>query len=228
MPPEPLLLAAAGPLSANAALLFLESAMVGVAVTAPPGPVGALCIQRTLRSGLVPGLLTALGALLADAFYGTLAAFGLAQVAIPEGPWRAAVSVAVAVALAALGAKYLRRAWRGEVEVEAAAPKSRFAGILGLAVGTFLLTLWTPGTLPAFVAMFASLGLAAKSAACPGGPLVVVAGVVAGAAAWWCLLCCAVHRFREHARSWIRGMEYACGLLLLGGAAAALWSGFGG
>ncbi len=228
MPHLPYLLAAAGPLSVDGAVLFLEGALVGVAVTAPPGPVGGLCIERTLKNGLVHGLLTALGALLADAFYGTLAAFGLAQVAMPHGPWRQVLAVIVAVALAVLGVKYLRRAWRGQVEVEPAAPKARFAGILGLAMGTFLLTLTTPGTLPAFVVMFTSLGLAAKSAECAGGPFLVVCGVVAGAAAWWLLLCGVVHRFRAHAQGWLRGMEYACGVLLLVGAGAAIWSGFGG
>lgn len=227
MPDLPNLIAAAGPVSVDGAMLFLKGTLVGVAVTAPPGPVGGLCIQRTLRNGLVPGLLTALGALLADAFYGTLAAFGLAQVAMPHGPWREALAVVVAAALTALGVKYLLRAWRGRVEVEAAAVRSRFAGIAGLALGTFLLTLGTPATLPAFVLMFASLGLAAKSAECPGGPFIVVSGVVAGAAAWWLLLCGAVHRFRDSARGWIRGMEYACGVLMLIGAAGAIWSGFG-
>jgi putative LysE/RhtB family amino acid efflux pump len=228
VPDIPLLIAAAGPLSVDGAVLFVKGTLVGVAVTAPPGPVGGLCIQRTLRGGLWPGLSTALGALIADAFYGALAAFGLAQIAVPHGPWREVLAVIVAAALTVLGVKYLRRAWRGEVEIEPAPEKTRFAGLAGLVLGTFLLTLTTPATLPAFVVMFASLGLAAESADCAGGPFLVVSGVVAGAAAWWFVLCGAVHRFRDHARGWIRGMEYACGLLLLIGAAGAIWSGFGG
>jgi len=220
------LLAQVGPLSADGAVLLAQGALVGVVVTAPPGPVGGLCVQRTLKGGLVAGLSTALGALLADAFYCIVAAFGIAQVAAPSGWLRIVLAIAVAVALSALGVKYVRRAWRGQVEVETAQPKSRFAGLLGLVAGTFVLTLWTPGTLPAFLVMFASLGIAARAAECAGGPFLVVFGLLVGASAWWLMLCGLVHKFRAHAMQWLRGMEFACGVLLFVGAAGAIWSAF--
>jgi putative LysE/RhtB family amino acid efflux pump len=222
------LLAVAGSVPAESAVLFAEGILVGFAVTAPPGPVGGLCIERTLRLGIRQGLCTALGALLADVFYGTVAAFGLAQVALPPGLVREVVAVLVAAALAFLGATYLRRAWLGGASARAAEVKPRGGGLAGLVAGTFLLTLGTPGTLPAFVAMFASLGLAAKSGATPGGPFFVVAGVVAGAAAWWLALCSVVHRYRDRAQGWLRGMEFACGALMFVGAAGAVWTGFSG
>jgi putative LysE/RhtB family amino acid efflux pump len=219
------LLAQVGPLSANGAVLVAQGALVGVVVTAPPGPVGGLCVQRTLKGGLVAGLSTALGALLADTFYCIVAAFGIAQVAAPAGTLRLVLAIAVAAALTALGVKYVRRAWRGQVEVETAQPKSRFAGLLGLVAGTFVLTLWTPGTLPAFLVMFASFGIAARAAECAGGPFLVVFGLLLGASGWWIMLCGLVHRFRAHAMQWLRGMEFACGVLLFVGAAGAIWSG---
>jgi threonine/homoserine/homoserine lactone efflux protein len=222
--PSPLL-ADAGSVSADAALLFFQGILVGFAVTAPPGPVGGLAMERTLRLGLRQGLSTALGALLADVFYATIAAFGLASVAAPSGIWREVIAVVVAILLAGLGVTYLRRAWKGTTPA-AAETKPRGSGLAGLVAGTFVLTLGTPGTLPAFVAMFASLGLAAKSAETPGGPFLVVLGVVAGAAAWWAALCGVVHRLRDRAHGWLRGMEYACGALLLLGAAGAVWTGF--
>jgi putative LysE/RhtB family amino acid efflux pump len=220
------LLAQVGPLSADGAVLVAQGALVGVVVTAPPGPVGGLCVQRTLKGGLVAGLSTALGALLADSFYCVVAAFGLAQVAAPQGTLRLVLAFAVAAALTALGVKYVRRAIHGrmEVEVDTRQAKSRFAGLLGLVAGTFVLTLWTPGTLPAFLVMFASLGIAARTAECAGGPFLVVFGLVLGASAWWLMLCGLVHRFRAHAMQWLRAMEFACGVLLIVGAAGAVWS----
>lgn len=220
----PRLLAQVGPLSADGAVLLAQGALVGVVVTAPPGPVGGLCVQRTLKGGLIAGLSTALGALLADTFYCIVAAFGVAQVAAPQGTLRLVLAIAVAAALTALGVKYVRRAWRGQVEVETAQPKSRFAGLVGLVAGTFVLTLWTPGTLPAFLVMFASLGIAARAADCAGGPFLVVFGLLLGASAWWLMLCGLVHKFRAHAMQWLRWMEFACGVLLFVGAAGAIWS----
>jgi threonine/homoserine/homoserine lactone efflux protein len=184
-------------------------------------------VQRTLLGGLRHGLATALGALLADAFYGSIAAFGLAQVAAPAGWLRHALAVLAAALLTFLGVKYLRRAWRGAVAPEPPQSKdSRFGGLLGLLVSTFVLTLATPGTLPAFVLMFAGLDLAARSHEVTAGPYLVVAGVVIGAGLWWLLLCGVVHHFRARAQNWLRGMEFACGALLLVGAAAAIWTGF--
>jgi putative LysE/RhtB family amino acid efflux pump len=222
------LLAAAGPAPAGAAALVAGGVLAGVAVSAPPGPVGGLCIERTLRLGFRPGLCTGCGALLADVTYAAVAAFGLAQVVTPRGVLREAIAVVVAALLAWCGVTLLARARTGGAAARADEVPARRGQCTGFVAGTFLLALATPGTLPAFVALFAGLGLAAGAAEMPGGPVLVVAGVAAGAALWWLALCAAVHRFRDHARGWLRGMDYACGALLLAGAAGAVWSGFAG
>lgn len=50
---------------------------IGVLISAPMGPVGMLCIQRTLDKGRRPGLYTGVGAALSDLFYCLLTGFGL-------------------------------------------------------------------------------------------------------------------------------------------------------
>lgn len=50
---------------------------IGVLVSAPMGPVGMLCIQRTLNKGRRAGLYTGFGAALSDLFYCLLTGFGL-------------------------------------------------------------------------------------------------------------------------------------------------------
>ena len=57
--------------------LFLRGLILGFAIAAPVGPIGLLCIQRTLNNGRVTGLVSGLGAATADAIYGAIAAFGL-------------------------------------------------------------------------------------------------------------------------------------------------------
>src|SRR3990172_7764629 len=52
--------------------------IIGLSVAAPVGPIGVLCIRRTLAEGRVSGLVSGLGAATADAFYGGIAGFGLA------------------------------------------------------------------------------------------------------------------------------------------------------
>ena len=62
-------------------ILFLKGLGVGLAVAAPVGPIGFLCVKRTLDHGPWVGLVSGLGAAGADAFYGAIAGFGLATVA---------------------------------------------------------------------------------------------------------------------------------------------------
>ena len=57
--------------------LFLKGIIIGLLLAAPVGPIGFLCIKRSLTKGMISGLVTGLGAATADAFYGAIAAFGL-------------------------------------------------------------------------------------------------------------------------------------------------------
>jgi len=51
--------------------------IIGFSIAAPVGPIGVLCIRRTLAEGRVYGLISGLGAATADAIYGCVAGFGL-------------------------------------------------------------------------------------------------------------------------------------------------------
>jgi threonine/homoserine/homoserine lactone efflux protein len=58
-------------------LVLLQGLVLGFFIAAPVGPIGILCIRRSLTLGRMAGLLTGLGAATADGFYGCIAAFGL-------------------------------------------------------------------------------------------------------------------------------------------------------
>src|SRR4030066_1694169 len=58
-------------------IYFYRGLVIGFSIAAPVGPIGVLCIKRTLSSGRVIGLLSGMGAATADALYGCIAAFGL-------------------------------------------------------------------------------------------------------------------------------------------------------
>lgn len=60
--------------------LFLKGLIIGFAIAAPVGPIGVLCIQRSLHDGFKVGLMTGLGAALADGTYGLIAGFGLTAI----------------------------------------------------------------------------------------------------------------------------------------------------
>ena len=56
---------------------FFKGLLIGFSIAAPVGPIGVLCIRRTLTNGRMSGLVSGLGAATADGFYGAVAAFGL-------------------------------------------------------------------------------------------------------------------------------------------------------
>src|SRR5690348_14026684 len=54
--------------------------LIGFSIATPVGPIGILCIRRTLVDGRATGFVSGLGAAVADAFYGAVAAFGLTAI----------------------------------------------------------------------------------------------------------------------------------------------------
>lgn len=180
--------------------LLMRGIILGFAIAAPVGPIGLLCIQRTLSQGQLVGLASGLGAATADAFYGAVAAFGLTVVSaflIEQQFWLALLG---GLFLCYLGVRTLLSA-----PVEHAA--EREAGSIGAAyVSTFLLTITNPMTILAFAAIFAGAGLGATggdaaSAAWMVGPTLLVGGVFVGSAAWWLLLSGGVSLLRSRINS---------------------------
>lgn len=61
----------------NLIYTILKAFVIGIVISAPMGPVGVLCIQRTLDKGRNAGLFTGIGAALSDLMYCIITAFGL-------------------------------------------------------------------------------------------------------------------------------------------------------
>jgi threonine/homoserine/homoserine lactone efflux protein len=192
---------------------ILQGAGIGFAIAAPVGPVGLLCIRRTLRDGPLAGLATGLGAATADGLYGLVAAGGLGIAAWLLGH-AAALGLAGAGLLAGLGLGSLRSFLRKRVDAPADAPAPPASPPLAFAT-TFALTMTNPATILSFVAVIAALGASGDRA--PGAAWELVAGVFAGSAAWWLILVGTVHLARRalppRALRWI---DLATATVLLG------------
>ena len=133
---------------------FLKGLLIGFSIAAPVGPIGLLCIQRTIANGRTSGLVTGLGAATADGLYGVVAAFGLTAISsFPVGQqfWFRLVG---GIFLLYLGTKAFLSKPAGK-----AATSSQ--GSLFSAYGsTVFLTITNPMTILSFAAVFAGLGLA--------------------------------------------------------------------
>jgi threonine/homoserine/homoserine lactone efflux protein len=171
-------------------VFLLKGAVIGLAIAAPVGPIGVLCIRRTFAQGQAAGLATGLGAATADALYGAVAAFGLTAVSGFLVAWQPELRFFGGAFLCALGAQtFFAR--------PAAAPAPlRGRGLAGAWASTVVLTLANPATILSFAAVFAGAGLG-QARHGPAEAAALVAGVFAGSAAWWLLLSAMVARWRR-------------------------------
>jgi len=160
--------------------LFARTFLIGLAVAAPVGAMGVLCIQRTLSRGLGAGLATGLGIATADGLYAGLAAFGIAAVSQTLVAWQTPLRVLGGAVLVYLGVRTLLSS-RETCGAPAIADTARsWPGLYGSAVA---LTLTNPMTVMAFGAIFASVGLGATPDAASAA--VATAGVALGSLSWW-------------------------------------------
>ncbi|HVE82858.1 MAG TPA: LysE family transporter [Myxococcales bacterium] len=197
--------------------LVTRGAALGFSVAAPVGPIGLLCIQRTLNRGRLHGLAVGLGAATADALYGLVAGLGLTWISSAtehSGPW---LRLAGAAFLLFLGARTLRSR---PAEHAAQAHRSGIAATYAATVG---LTLSNPATILSFSAVFAGLGLSSASGGTSAAALLVTA-VFAGSATWWLLLSSATSALREKLQPHLRKINLASGALVCAFGAWALWS----
>jgi threonine/homoserine/homoserine lactone efflux protein len=170
--------------------LFIKGFVIGFSIAAPVGPIGILCIQRTLSGGNVQGLVTGLGAATADAVYGFIAAFGLTFISnflVDQSIWFRTIG---GLFLCYLGIRaFLRKPQEQTVSVA----NSNHLSAYGT---TFFLTLTNPMTILFFAGIFAGLGIVNESIHYASAGLMVI-GVFSGSGAWWLLLSGATGIFRD-------------------------------
>jgi len=172
---------------------FLRGAVLGFSIAAPVGPIGILCIRRTLAEGRLVGFVSGLGAATADVFFGCIAAFGVTFVSgfmVEQETWLRLIG---GLFLCYLG---VRTFFARPVEQAAQAAPAGSRGLVQAYASTLALTLTNPMTIIAFAAVFAGMGIgAAGGDYAAAGSLVL--GVFCGSAAWWLLLSGFVSLFRR-------------------------------
>lgn len=199
------------------AQLFSKGALLGLALAAPLGPIGALCINRSLSRGFIAGVAGGLGTALADAAYAGFAAFGFVAFAATLALVAKPVAIIGGLFLLWLGFRFLRSG-----SSEQAAPPS--SGDLTKTIATtFLLTISNPTTIITVIALFAGLGLA--GALDRTSALALVAGVFAGSMAWWIVLSAGVTLARRKLpKSFSTWVNRGSGVTIAGFGLVAIWS----
>lgn len=173
-------------------LLLLKGVALGLAIAAPVGPIGLLCIRRTLEHGPMMGFSTGMGAAVADTIYGALAAFGVsAAVDFLQGNERLFQVVGGAICLVVAYRTFMQQP--AAEEAEAASAPDAVTGLAGFMTG-LTLTLTNPATIMAFIAIFAGFGLGGLAFV---EASILVTGVFCGSSLWWLTLSSGVAAMRH-------------------------------
>ncbi|MDN5005166.1 LysE family translocator [Bradyrhizobium sp. GCM10027634] len=164
------------PLSHSLAALF-SGIGIGFTVAAPIGPMGLLCIQRTLTSGMATGLATGFGAATVHLTYSTLAVLGLGALA---RPWVEANAVGFGIISALTLLWFAIRTHRCSVGLQNSGETDR-VHLARAYLSAIALGLTNPLTVILFLA--ALHAFSTQAAAAP-----LIAGVFVGSAVWWMML----------------------------------------
>lgn len=179
-------------------LFFLKALLVGLTAAIPLGPLGIMCIQRTLSKGRWAGFAVGLGSSVADTFYATIALLSVSYISQFLDRNRIWVMLIGGVIVLGIGLqialknpiKDLRRPIAGSLS-------SRRARDL---LKGFLMTITNPGALVLMLGLFAFFGLDLGDGSHPEAAGFVLGGIFLGTAAWWFLLSSGISLFRKRFR----------------------------
>jgi threonine/homoserine/homoserine lactone efflux protein len=209
--------------------LLIRGLILGFSIAAPVGPIGVLCIRRTLAHGRLSGFVSGLGAASADAIYGSIAAFGLTIITNFLVSKQDVLGLIGGIFLCYLGIRTFFDSPE-PIKENGIDVNQKLNGAYSLKSllsdygSTFILTLTNPLTILAFAAIFAGLGLTTTSNSIMGGiPLIL--GVFAGSTMWWLILSSSAHLFRTHflTKSALRWVNRISGVIIAGFGLVAIW-----
>lgn len=175
--------------------LLLKGILIGLLASIPLGPIGVICIQRTINKGKTSGFISGLGAAVADTIFAAIAGFSLTYIITFIQEQRLIIEVVGGVIVILLGLKtfytnpasQLRRHKRQKNKL-----MEDFVSIL-------LLTITNPFAIFFFVALFATLGIVSDDQTMAMS-LIALAGVLLGGSIWWYTLSTLVNMLRNRFR----------------------------
>jgi len=175
--------------------IFIQGIILGFSASVPLGPMGLICIQKTLNRGRLAGLISGTGAAAADTFYATIAAFGISFITDFIHKEQFTLRIIGSIILVLLGYKIFIT----NPAIQIRKQNRKKNNLLGDFVSIFFLTLSNPITVFFFGAVFASTGVL-KGENSFLELVEVVVGVFTGGMLWWLILTTVVNVFRSKFR----------------------------
>ena len=182
--------------------MLFQGMLVGFMASVPLGPIGLICIQRTLSADRWTGFISGMGAATADTIFAILAVFSLSFITSfieSKVYWLKAIG-GIIIIIIGLTIFYKQVGRRPNVR------KYKKSTLFSNYFSVFFLTMTNPAYIMIFVVLFAAIGVKSSDS----GILLnflLIAGVLFGASAWWFFLTWLIntvrHKFNLHHIWWI-------------------------
>ncbi|OJV18825.1 MAG: hypothetical protein BGO30_03355 [Bacteroidetes bacterium 41-46] len=175
---------------------FVKGFIVGMGASIPLGPMGVMCVQKTLSKGRNSGLITGLGASVTDTIFAALAILGLAYIQSFIEEYERSVLLLGGVVVAIIGLKiYLTNPVK-QIRQKARGSNRHMEDLFS----AILMTITNPGAIFLILGMFAFVGLEIDSQSANRTITAVLGGVFVGASTWWYALSTGINIFRKRFR----------------------------
>ena len=180
--------------------IFIRGLIVGFAASIPLGPIGVLCIQRTLSKSHKAGFISGLGAASADTIFASIAFFSLSIVMSFIQDHMNVIKVIGGICILAVGTKIFITNPIVQIRRNRAGVTNSWQDYITV----FFFTLANPAFILIFVFLFTAFGISAEPSAADSHHLwrgiIMVIGVFCGSATWWFSITFGVNLIRNKFR----------------------------
>jgi len=174
---------------------LLKGFIVGMGASIPLGPIGVMCVQKTLSKGRNSGFITGLGAAVTDTIFAAIAILGLAYIQRFIDYYENYVLLVGGLVVALLGLKIFLTNPVKQIRLPKGSKKH-----LEDFFSALLMTITNPGAIFLILGMFAFVGVNTEGQSIDRTLSLTLWGVFMGASTWWFILSTSINIFRKKFR----------------------------
>lgn len=176
-------------------MLLIKGIIVGLLASIPLGPIGVLCVQRTINKGRISGFFSGMGAAVADTVFAMVAGFSLTFIMDFVDEWKLEFQIGGGILIFLLGLKIFATNPISQMRKNRRQKSRLFEDFFSV----FLLTVSNPLAIFFFVALFTFVNVVTEGENYFHAGA-ILGGVLFGASLWWFTLTSFVNRFRKRFR----------------------------
>lgn len=175
---------------------FFKGFIVGLLASIPLGPIGVICIQRTLSKGRFSGFISGMGATMVDVIFAAISLLSLSVVQVLLEEYRNVVMIAGGVIVALFGVKLFLSTPIKQMRRLQEGGRSFLTDFSS----TMLMTITNPGAFFLILGLFAFAGINTSDSATLYYIAITLLGVFTGGGLWWYSLSTGINLFRNKIR----------------------------